>query len=72
MDELKPEYIIVIGIIAPWIAQGTKPLAAKGGEDDPAILNHSGYGSVTITLEKGHIDELAMRVTAIPRQKKPF
>lgn len=35
-----------------------------------AILDHSGYGSVTITLKKGGVDELAMRVTAKPRQKK--
>jgi hypothetical protein len=32
MDELKPEYIIVIGIIAPWIAQGIKLLGAKFGD----------------------------------------
>jgi hypothetical protein len=32
MDQLKPEYIIVIGIIAPWIAQGIKIAAAKLGK----------------------------------------
>ena len=37
-----------------------------------AILDHSGYGSVTITLEKGGVDELVMRVTVKPRQKKPI
>jgi hypothetical protein len=34
-----------------------------------AILDHSGYGSVQITIEKGGVDELAMRVTAKPRKK---
>jgi hypothetical protein len=37
-----------------------------------AILDHSGYGSGQITIEKGGGDELMMRVTAKPRQKKPF
>jgi hypothetical protein len=36
-----------------------------------AVIDHSGYGSVTITLEKGGADELAMRVTAKPRQNIP-
>lgn len=33
MDQLKPEYLLIIGIIAPWIAQGIKFIAAKSGKE---------------------------------------
>lgn len=35
-----------------------------------SILDQSGFGSVTISIKKDHIDELGLHVTAKPRANR--